>query len=93
MDQPPSLSEIPKEGDEPLISAGGVVPSVSSRVLDPGFSNSLSDTPDSKDESAVTSDYPINLPSYLLLALSSVACIAFIGSIFEVIGPNPQVSP
>lgn len=36
-------------------------------------------------------DYPINLPAYLLLCLATVAAIAFIGSIFEVIGGHPQV--
>lgn len=36
-------------------------------------------------------DYPINLPSYLLLCLATVAAIACIGSIFEVIGKHPQV--
>lgn len=36
-------------------------------------------------------DYPINLPSYLLLCLATVGSIAFTGSIFEVIGKHPQV--
>lgn len=44
-----------------------------------------------KDEVDVKKNYPINLPSYLLLLLATVACIAFIGSIFEVTGPNPEV--
>lgn len=39
-----------------------------------------------------TSDYPIPLPSYLLLAMSAVLSIAFIGSIFEVTGSHPEVS-
>lgn len=45
-----------------------------------------------KDESASTSDYPIPLPSYLLLALATVLSIAFTGSIFEVTGGHPEVS-
>lgn len=44
-----------------------------------------------KDESASTSDYPIPLPSYLLLALATVLSIAFTGSIFEVTGGHPEV--
>lgn len=46
---------------------------------------------DVANETPANTDYPINLPAYLLLALSSMSCIAFIGSIFEVIGPKPQV--
>lgn len=42
-------------------------------------------------ESGATTDYPIPLPSYLLLVLATVASIAFTGSIFEVMGPNPEV--
>ena len=44
-----------------------------------------------KSEADSKKDYPINLPSYLLLLLATVACIAFVGSIFEVTGPNPEV--
>lgn len=44
------------------------------------------------DEAASTSDYPIPLPSYLLLALATVLSIAFTGSIFEVTGGHPEVS-
>lgn len=43
-------------------------------------------------ESASTTDYPIPLPSYLLLALATVLSIAFTGSIFEVTGGHPEVS-
>lgn len=43
-------------------------------------------------EEAATSDYPIPLPSYLLLALATVVSIAFTGSIFEVTGGHPEVS-
>jgi hypothetical protein len=35
--------------------------------------------------------YPIDFPSYGLLGISGVVAIAFIGSIFEVSGPNPVV--
>lgn len=42
-------------------------------------------------ESAATTDYPINLPSYLLLCLATVASIAFTGCIFEASGSNPEV--
>lgn len=45
-----------------------------------------------RDEPASTSDYPIPLPSYLLLALATVLSIAFTGSIFEVTGGHPEVS-
>eukprot|EP00903_Cladosiphon_okamuranus_P010953 g10345.t1 len=38
-----------------------------------------------------TSDYPIPLPSYLLLALATVLSIAFTGSIFEVTGGHPEL--
>eukprot|EP00752_Nemacystus_decipiens_P004144 g3793.t1 len=44
-----------------------------------------------KDEPASTSDYPIPLPSYLLLALATVLSIAFTGSIFEVTGGHPEL--
>lgn len=44
-----------------------------------------------KDESASTADYPIPLPSYLLLAMATVLSIAFTGSIFEVTGGHPEV--
>ncbi len=43
-------------------------------------------------EPASTPDYPIPLPSYLLLALATVLSIAFTGSIFEVTGGHPEVS-
>ncbi|CAN0545260.1 unnamed protein product, partial [Ectocarpus sp. 12 AP-2014] len=39
-----------------------------------------------KEEAVTTSDYPIPLPSYLLLVLATVVSIAFTGSIFEVTG-------
>lgn len=42
-------------------------------------------------ESGATTDFPINLPSYLLLVLATVASIAFTGSIFEVTGGHPEV--
>lgn len=45
-----------------------------------------------EEEAASTSDYPIPLPSYLLLALATVLSIAFTGSIFEVTGGHPEVS-
>lgn len=44
-----------------------------------------------KGEPGSTSDYPIPLPSYLLLALATVLSIAFTGSIFEVTGGHPEV--
>lgn len=44
-----------------------------------------------KDESASSNDYPIPLPSYLLLAMATVLSIAFTGSIFEVTGGHPEV--
>lgn len=44
-----------------------------------------------KGEPVSTSDYPIPLPSYLLLALATVVSIAFTGSIFEVTGGHPEV--
>ncbi|CAM9125661.1 unnamed protein product [Scytosiphon promiscuus] len=44
-----------------------------------------------KEESASTSDYPIPLPSYLLLAMATVLSIAFTGSIFEVTGGHPEI--
>lgn len=57
--------------------------------VQPGAEN---DAKEREGESGVTSDYPIPLPSYLLLVLATVASIAFTGSIFEVMGPNPEVS-
>lgn len=44
-----------------------------------------------KEEAVTTSDYPIPLPSYLLLVLATVVSIAFTGSIFEVTGGHPEV--
>ncbi|CAM9882721.1 unnamed protein product, partial [Hapterophycus canaliculatus] len=44
-----------------------------------------------KEKSASTGDYPIPLPSYLLLAMATVLSIAFTGSIFEVTGGHPEV--
>ncbi|CAN0536685.1 unnamed protein product, partial [Ectocarpus sp. 12 AP-2014] len=44
-----------------------------------------------KGEAVTTSDYPIPLPSYLLLVLATVVSIAFTGSIFEVTGGHPEV--
>lgn len=44
-----------------------------------------------KEEAVKTSDYPIPLPSYLLLVLATVVSIAFTGSIFEVTGGHPEV--
>eukprot|EP00904_Undaria_pinnatifida_P010423 jgi/Undpi1/6510/HiC_scaffold_20.g08989.m1 len=56
--------------------------------VQPGAEN---DAKEREGESGVTSDYPIPLPSYLLLVLATVASIAFTGSIFEVMGPNPEL--
>ena len=56
--------------------------------VQPGAEN---DAKESEGESGATTDYPIPLPSYLLLVLATVASIAFTGSIFEVMGPNPEV--
>ncbi|CAB1116017.1 unnamed protein product [Ectocarpus sp. CCAP 1310/34] len=44
-----------------------------------------------KEEAVTTSDYPIPLPSYLLLVLATVVSIAFTGSIFEVTGGHPEL--
>ncbi|CAM9401712.1 unnamed protein product [Ectocarpus fasciculatus] len=44
-----------------------------------------------KGEEVTTSDYPIPLPSYLLLVLATVVSIAFTGSIFEVTGGHPEL--
>lgn len=56
--------------------------------VQPGAEN---DAKEREGESGATTDYPIPLPSYLLLVLATVASIAFTGSIFEVMGPNPEV--
>lgn len=55
------------------------------------YSGLLTPPPAEKGDAASTTDYPINLPSYLLLVLATVASIAFTGSIFEVTGTNPEV--
>lgn len=54
----------------------------------PGADNAVMD---GNAEQAPTSDYPIPLPSYLLLALATVLSIAFTGSIFEVTGGHPEL--
>lgn len=55
----------------------------------PGANKAMRDV---EGEGSSTSDYPIPLPSYLLLVLATVASIAFTGSIFEVTGGHPEVS-
>lgn len=54
----------------------------------PGYDKAVKEK---KGQNGVTTEYPINLPSYLLLVLATVASIAFTGSIFEVTGSNPEV--
>lgn len=48
-------------------------------------------TPPKELEQSTDSDYPINLPSPILLATSMVLAIASTGSIFELSGGNPQL--
>lgn len=54
----------------------------------PGYDKAVKEK---KVQNGVTTEFPINLPSYLLLVLATVASIAFTGSIFEVTGSNPEV--
>ncbi|CAN0125421.1 unnamed protein product [Pylaiella littoralis] len=54
----------------------------------PGANKAMRDV---EGEGSSTSDYPIPLPSYLLLVLATVASIAFTGSIFEVTGGHPEL--
>lgn len=53
----------------------------------PGYDKAMKE----KGQDEITTDYPINLPSYLLLVLATVASIAFTGCIFEATGKNPEV--